>query len=84
MKSINRAIAAAIWAGAATLAEAAESPGNPGQITLIYDESSEVARLLVPVREGRVVWGDVLRGLARARGFDDERSTGCGPRNTSR
>ncbi len=79
MKSINRAIAAAIWAGAATLAEAAESPGNPGQITLIYDESSEVARLLVPVREGRVVWGDVLRGLARARGFDDEALDGLWP-----
>ena len=41
------------------------------EIEVSYDRSAEVARVSVPVEDGRVRWGDLLRGVARARGFDD-------------
>jgi pimeloyl-ACP methyl ester carboxylesterase len=62
----------------------AEAPTPPEDIAVSYDQEAQVARVTVPVREGRMQWGEFLRGLARARGFDDKAFDGMWSERTVR
>ncbi len=62
----------------------AESPSPPEDIAVSYDQEAQVAHVTVPVREGRMQWGEFLRGLARARGFDDKAFDGMWSERTVR
>ncbi len=64
------AVAAAICMAGPGAATGSEPASDSIQVS--YDESSQVAHVSVPVHEGRMRWGNLLHGLARARGFDDE------------
>ncbi len=49
------------------------------RITVEHDEAMFVSTIRVRSTNGRVAWTDVLRGLARAKGFDDEALAGVWP-----
>ena len=62
----------------------AETPTPSDDIAVSYDQEAQVAHVTVPVRKGRMQWGDFLRGLARARGFDDKAFDGMWSEKTVR
>jgi len=41
------------------------------EIHIRHDDEAFITTISIPTTEGRVAWADVVRGLARARGFDD-------------
>jgi len=56
----------------------------PDEIQVTYDQAAETAHVIIPVHEGRMQWGDLFRGLARARGFDDQAFDGLWSERTVR
>jgi len=48
-------------------------------IGIVYDRKAGTATVTVRARDGKVRWGDVLRGLSRAKGFDDKALEGVLP-----
>ena len=63
---------------------AAEPLTPQAEIQVTYDQLAETARVIIPVHEGRLQWGDLFRGLARARGFDDQAFDGLWSERTVR
>ncbi len=68
---MNRLFAAVTCMALLLIVACPQADANADDIEVSYDRSAEVARVLVPVKDGRVRWADLLRGIARARGFDD-------------
>ncbi len=62
--------------GAPAEESAAPEAGDDDGIRVIEDEESGVVRILLPAPGGRVEWGDVLRALARLKGFEDDALSG--------
>ncbi|HUT13294.1 MAG TPA: alpha/beta fold hydrolase [Thermoguttaceae bacterium] len=48
-------------------------------IRVRHDDDAFITTISIPAADGRVAWADVLRGLARARGFDDSALLGVLP-----
>ena len=51
----------------------------PGAIQIEHDTEAFVTTIRIRAEQGRVAWADVLRGLARARGYDDSALEGVLP-----
>lgn len=68
---LSTAVAILCLAGSQA-ANGSEPPATSDDIEVSYDQSAQIAHVTVPVRQGRMLWEDFLRGLSRARGFDDE------------
>lgn len=49
------------------------------RIRVERDSKTFVTTITIPAKQGAVAWADVLRGLARARGFDDNALAGLMP-----
>lgn len=58
-------------------------PARDG-IRVEHDAESLTKRIEIASRNGRVAWSDALRGISRARGFDDEALDGVLPEGTFR
>lgn len=53
-------------------------------IDVAFDRKTGTATIRVPARDGEASWADVLRGLARMKGFDDAALAGAIPDKTFR
>ncbi len=49
-------------------------------IRVVHDREAFVTTILVPARDGQISWSDILRGVSRARGFDDRALEDLGTR----
>jgi len=81
------AVGAVLVGVLAVCAEAAEplaGGGDVASITVFYDFTGGTATVRIAATDGRVGWGDVLRGIARAKGFDDTALAGLLPDKTFR
>ena len=56
-----------------------EHAAPSGTVTVTFDREKGIATIVVPAREGRVAWSDMLRGIARSKGFDDDALQGVLP-----
>jgi pimeloyl-ACP methyl ester carboxylesterase len=63
----------------ATFLAASGGLGAAEAIGIAYDRKAGTATVTIRARDGKVSWGDVLRGLARAKGFDDRALAGVLP-----
>lgn len=59
-------------------ASAGES-ARRGRISVQHNRETFVSRVTLTAQNGRVAWEDVLRGVARVRGFDDQALEGTMP-----
>lgn len=70
------ALAACLGAGAG----AAESgPVEPDRVSVAFDDAARTATITIATPGGELRWSDLLRGLARAKGFDDAALDGLLP-----
>ena len=77
MARLGLPLIAAFVAGCAVCAVAADAAAS--RIRVRFDAGSRRSVITIRTTDGRARWTDVLRGLARARGFDDEALAGLGP-----
>ncbi len=82
-KIIQKSLAIAICLCAVTLMGVARSSdAQKPTITVKHDADQFQTRVRVAAREGRFYWADVLRGLARAKGWEDEELVGLLPKGS--
>ncbi len=68
---VNFCLVACFCAAAAWTVLASAAEPDPGAIRVVHDREAFVTTIHVPARDGEVAWLDILRGVSRARGFDD-------------
>jgi pimeloyl-ACP methyl ester carboxylesterase len=51
--------------------ETAEKTRRPSSVRVEHDQHSFASTIIVPAHDGRFAWGDVIRGVARLKGYDD-------------
>jgi hypothetical protein len=70
-----------LWAAVGPVGRDLAGEHSSGErIRVEHDAEAFVTTISIRAEDGRVAWSDVLRGLARARGNDDEALEGIGPR----
>ena len=62
-----------------SVAVSTEIRGNASKIVVTHDEENFRSKITIKASRSHVSWGDVLRGIARARGFDDNALSGVVP-----
>ncbi len=62
------------------LSTEARGESDVASIRVIHDRKAFVTTIIVPARNGLVSWTDILRGVSRARGFDDRALDDLGSR----
>ncbi|MCH7729723.1 MAG: hypothetical protein IH991_25115 [Planctomycetes bacterium] len=62
-----------------SVAVSTEIRGNAAKIIITHDEENFRSKITIKASRSHVSWGDVLRGIARARGFDDDALKGVVP-----
>lgn len=76
------AVAACCLAGSAWCAARPPVDQDGSRISIQREPDLSLTSITIQAQEGRVAWSDVLRGLARAKGFDDDALDGLLPRSS--
>ncbi|MGH7134931.1 MAG: esterase/lipase family protein, partial [Pirellulales bacterium] len=64
------------------LAADESSPGEHQRISVEQDPDTLTSRVVIEARDGEIAWADLMAGLARAKGYDDDALDGV-PRHKS-
>jgi len=79
MKTATLLVALLVAAALAHQADGRDTKKSAATIRVAHDAESFVTEISIRARDDRIAWSDVLRGLARARGYDDTALEGVLP-----